>query len=294
MTRYRNVCFTSFGDEPSFCDGMSYLIYGLEQCNSTKKWHWQGYVEFSRQVSRATIKQILGSAHFEPRAGTAEQAATYCAKEGEYCEYGTISSQGRRSDLKAVSESIVNGSTICDIAFSTPATFVQYGRGLSGLAGLVSRKKQKLWRDVRLEIWWGTTRTGKTRSFFSQFPLDEIHRFKYNINQDYWCGYEQQKYVLFDEFESQILLSNMLMYTDGHPLQLNTKFGHAYAHYEHVVIISNSNPQTFYHNCSKERRDAFAARVWRVIEYQSPDTRIHDYKFSFKNESIFVNNDLVL
>lgn len=290
--RFRNVCFTSFGDEPEYVPSvMSYLIYGLECCNTTGRWHWQGYVEFSRQLSSRQLKEILHNSHFERRHGDAQSAATYCTKDGEYCEYGTISRQGARSDLQEISQSIVDGSSILSIAQSHPRLFVQYGRGLSLLQSVCRQSSQRQWRRVQVEIWWGLTGTGKTRTFFSQYPVDDCYRFLYRGSTDYWDGYTGQHNVLFDEFESQVRLSDMLMYMDGHPLLLNIKFAHGYADWDTVTIISNSNPQTFYANCSNERRDAFARRVTRVIEHVDNDTRIISHSFAFNHSVINVTAD---
>lgn len=271
---------------------MSYLIYGLEQCNTTGKWHWQGYVEFSDKTSRRQLKEILGNSHFENRNGTAQEAAAYCAKDGEYCEYGTISNPGRRTDLESIGQSIVNGSTVQSIARDYPGKFIQYGRGMSFLESILRRDQQLPFRRLQVHVWWGKTGTGKTRTFFSQYKIDNSYRFLYRNNGDFWDGYSGQKNILFDEFESQVRLSDMLMYMDGYPLQLNVKFGHTYAQWDTVTIISNSNPQTFYHNCSKERRDAFARRVNQVIEYVDNDTRIISHDFKFDNIVEFVSNDI--
>lgn len=279
--RYRNVCFTSFGDEPTFRDIMSYLIYGLETCPETGRQHWQGYVEFTRQLTLKQLREILGDSHFENRLGNALEAATYCAKGGSYVEFGEISRQGRRSDLETLAQSIVNGASIQSVAIDNPRLFIQYGRGMSLLGSISQGCRQRSWRDVKCEIWWGATGTGKTRSFFLQNPIDVSYRFLYRGSTDYWCGYTGQPHVLFDEFESQIRLSDMLMYMDGHPLQLNVKFGHSYANWDTVTIISNSDPRTFYAGCAIERRNAFARRVSRVIQYIDKDTRVFDDKLVF-------------
>lgn len=292
MSRYRNVCFTSYDEEPKFIESiMSYLIYGLETCPSTGREHWQGYVEFSKQISRAKLKEILGSAHVERRMGSSLEAATYCAKGESYCEHGRLSQPGTRTDLHTAAESIINGSSISSIAIASPALFVQYGRGLSLLSTISQSSRQRKWRNVRCSIWFGPTGLGKTRQWFDTYDLDNCYRFNYKKGEDFWCGYTGQKNILFDEFECQILLSNMLMYMDGHPLQLNIKFGHSYADWDTVTIISNTDPHTFYSNCTAARRDAFARRVNETIEFQSPETRIIRNSFAFDHSIEFVTAD---
>lgn len=77
-------------------EGSTYLVY-QEEVGDSGTHHLQGYVEFPNKKSLQQVRGILEGAHWEPRAGTAEQAAAYCKKDprvgGPY-EYGTISQQG--------------------------------------------------------------------------------------------------------------------------------------------------------------------------------------------------------
>lgn len=293
--RFRNVCFTSFAsDAPAFDeDCMSYLVYGREHCPTTSRTHWQGYVELKSQQRFNWLKSKFVDSHFEQRHGTADQAASYCRKDGDFKEFGTISQQGKRSDLHAIAESIVSGdSTITDVALSHPGTFVQYGRGLTLLNSVVSRSTQQRWRNVRVEIWWGETGTGKTRKWFDEH-FDDGYRFQYSKNNDWFDGYDSQKAILFDEFNCQILLSNMLMYLDGHPIRMEIKSSSAYAHWNSVTIISNDNPQEWYRNVTIEKRKAFARRISKVLHFTSSGIAEYD-GFVFDESSTFVSADAVI
>jgi hypothetical protein len=63
--------------------------------------HYQGYVEFKKQVSLKTAKAYLNSAsiHVEARKGTREQAREYCTKDlsknGDFVEWGVLSQENR-------------------------------------------------------------------------------------------------------------------------------------------------------------------------------------------------------
>jgi hypothetical protein len=124
--RLRNACFTinnppvdeNFPDqkqEPTWCpEKMRYLGFALERAASGTI-HWQGYVELKAPMARNTLKVLLGNnPHIEARMGTAQQARDYFAvpsdKSGqtlsEAKEYGSLSSQGKRSDLAEVVEAV--------------------------------------------------------------------------------------------------------------------------------------------------------------------------------------------
>ncbi|GAC77798.1 replication protein, partial [uncultured marine virus] len=88
MPRFRNICFTHYShtDLKVFLDicskiaDISYFIGQLEICPSTQRLHLQGYMEFSKQLSRKKIKSYIGEAHIDARQGTQSQAITYCSK----------------------------------------------------------------------------------------------------------------------------------------------------------------------------------------------------------------------
>lgn len=125
--RFRNACFTinnpgldenNERKEPSWCsEKMRYLGYSLERGTSGTI-HWQGYVELKGPMSLSTLKVLLGGTgpapHIESRKGTAQQARDYFAvpgdKPGETLqaakEFGSLSAQGKRSDLLEVVEAV--------------------------------------------------------------------------------------------------------------------------------------------------------------------------------------------
>lgn len=174
MPRARNYCFTSFENEPpKFQDGIKYLCFGRERCPKTNKMHYQGYVEFECGVSLAGAKRRLASpaAHLEARKGTASQARDYCKKDGEFLEFGTISRQGKRSDLEAVRAAISDGAGMRGVIESGVSyQCIRYAeKYLTYMEPMRSTVPKVFW-------FWGETGTGKTRealaSASERFPGD--------------------------------------------------------------------------------------------------------------------------
>lgn len=85
--RLRNWCFTSYDWEqfkvPDEDPDFRYCVYQPEACPTTKKYHYQGYIEFNKAKAFSTVKELLGdpTVHLEPRRGTREQARAYCMKD---------------------------------------------------------------------------------------------------------------------------------------------------------------------------------------------------------------------
>lgn len=81
-----------------------YVVYQRERGVGGTE-HFQGYVQWKKQVRMTSIKAILGQrVHLEKAKGTPKQASDYCKKEegrvdGPH-EFGEISEAGRRNDLE--------------------------------------------------------------------------------------------------------------------------------------------------------------------------------------------------
>ena len=94
--KFRNWCVTinNYTGVPDaeFLKGpppIKYLCFGKE-VSSTGTPHLQMYVSFANAVAQPSqYFRRFGSGHFIPANGTADQNAEYCAKEGDFTEFGT-------------------------------------------------------------------------------------------------------------------------------------------------------------------------------------------------------------
>lgn len=122
--RNRNWCFTCFERPNPDKSKLSYMVYQKEECPTTGREHYQGYVEFTDKHSIRTIKKIFNNEkiHLEVRRGTQEQAINYCKKKEtqieEPIEYGTKKMQGKRSDIDAILDDVNEGDTMEEILAS--------------------------------------------------------------------------------------------------------------------------------------------------------------------------------
>lgn len=169
MSRHRNYVFTSFmNDEPEYDpDVMRFICWQREQCPSTGKLHYQGYVEFKEGTSLKNAKNRLGdcSAHLEVRKGTQKQAIKYCKKSktaiaDTYSEYGVPARQGNRSDLDDMVDMIENGATSLEILLEHRGNALRHlgmiTRGLEAFHGMsaVDNKiinKRALYEEIGLD-----------------------------------------------------------------------------------------------------------------------------------------------
>jgi len=71
-----------------------YLCCGAEVCPTSRRYHWQGYVEFTKALDLSSTKKALqcSYAHLEPRRGSQQQAIDYCKKS----ESGVLDDDGNK------------------------------------------------------------------------------------------------------------------------------------------------------------------------------------------------------
>ena len=80
---------------------VKYAVYGREVAPSTNTPHLQGFVVFQKRYRLGGVKDLFQpyGPHLEPARGTSQEASTYCKKDGDYEEFGSLPAQGQRNDF---------------------------------------------------------------------------------------------------------------------------------------------------------------------------------------------------
>ncbi len=260
--RMRNACFTAWCNVEYDREYMKYLVVGIEVCPSTGKQHWQGYVEFVRALDFGKVKTLLGgeATHIEPRRGTAEQASVYCKKDNKFEENGTISKQGKRSDIEECTDMLVDGNSIKTMALANPVQYVKYHKGLEKFKNLLIEPRNWVTEVIVL---YGKTGCGKSRQ-------------ARELCKDYWVwtpardkwfdGYEGHADVIMEEFRGQLPLGFMLTLLDRYECPLQVKGGMVEFCPKKIVITSPKHPRDWYTESSNDKIDQLLRRVTNVTE----------------------------
>lgn len=276
--RARNVCFTGYDeremkaalDTARTNPDVKYWIYQVEECPNTQRRHLQGYIEFSKQLGMNQIKALLGSrsVHLEKRRGTAKQAADYCRKEDSRLEgpweHGTISGQGKRTDLDHVREMIKEGASMLAIADEHFGSYCRYEKSFDNYRDMLERKKQKKVPEVH--VLWGDAGTGKTRYVWDNFPGEDIY--VKSLGGRWFDGYRNHKVALLDDFTGDMELGLFLKLLDRFPLTVEIKGGSRYWNPEQIFITSNLSPEDWFPKATAEQHAAIRRRFTTLKEYR--------------------------
>ncbi len=233
-------------------------VIGREQGGETKRWHGQGYMRFNKKVKltvlRKQINDILApdiEIHYLKCDATPRGNWNYCTKDGIYEEYGEFpdKGQGRREDIMMVHKQVLETAGTPDAELQLfrdhPIAMYKYFKGAERFAALVAKEKRAESGYVQptVKVFWGSTRKGKSRKAAWE-AAQEGGPVYYKGSGKFWCGYDHEKNIIWEEFDGSWLTPTECLRTlDGFPINVETKGGHRIIPAgAHIWITSNTNP----------------------------------------------------
>lgn len=266
MSKSRAYCFTlnNYTEEDfSVITSIDskYIVVGREKGDSGTP-HLQGYVYFESPRSFNSVKKSMPRAHLEIAKGSPLQASSYCKKDGDFYEKGTLPSQGKRNDLEEVRDIISSGLGMREIV--DKASSYQSIRS----AELILKYKEKK-RDWKPEVIWvfGPSGSGKTRWAYDNYPPDDIH--KQPATETKWFdGYDAHPVVILDEVDMDTSYSALKELTDRYPMRVHHKGGMRSFLAKVIVITSLSHPSRLFSHKPENGQEMFR-RIDRIIETNS-------------------------
>ena len=240
-------------------------------------------------VRFSTLKGRLPTAHFEQAYGSVLQNREYIQKsgkwadsaksltvvEGSFFEYGEPPDERTEntSKMNRLIENIKAGKRTGEIIDDTP-NFAFRIRDIDILRQtLLSEKYTTENRDLYVAYIFGTSGAGKTRGIYQAHDPREICRItNYRTGRGIsFDGYHGQDVLVFEEFNSQIPVEDMLNYLDIYPLSLPARYTDKAACYTKVYITSNIPLSEQYKDVQIYRPEtwrAFLRRIHKVVEYR--------------------------
>lgn len=264
--RSRAWCFTinNPDSKPSFDGKQEYLVYQLERGLEGTE-HYQGFVYFKQPKAFSQMKKWLPTAHLEV-AKSISGSIEYCQKadtriDGPW-ESGEKPQQGRRSDLEAVAEQVLEGVPVRELARSNATAFVRYHRGLQALRAATATPRSALTECVCIV---GPTNVGKTTWVLEQYPKAY---WKPPLSK-WWDNYDQEDVVVIDEFTGWLPIEFMLRLLDRTPLLVENKGGVVNFAATKVFLLSNKYPEEWYPE--NPLLPSLLRRMTQMVKYAKED-----------------------
>jgi hypothetical protein len=256
-------------------------------------YHTHLFLAFSSAVRFSTLQKHFYGSHFEFANGTSSQNRDYIKKEGKWKndrksetsvadtfeEWGElpVERQGQRNSIADLYDMIKAGASNVEILEANPQNIHLLDKVERARQCLREDEYRDKWRDLKVTYVTGKTGSGKSRDIMEKHGYLNVYRVT-----DYahpFDGYAGQDVLVFEEYRSQIKISDMLNYLDGYPLSLPCRFFNRIACFTQVYIVTNIALEDQYpiiQHEQKESWNAFLRRINAVIVYEALGKR--EYK----------------
>lgn len=286
--RLRNYCFTDFqlrDWETVFKsdDNIRYICYGREVCPTTKKEHYQGWLQLEKPRTLSSLKKnICNQTHFEGCRGTELHNEKYCTKDGNFTKLGEFKTQGQRTDLEGIFAQIEENVDLQSIASNNPVLFCKYRNGINQYISMVDEKTAPKERQLEVEIHIGESGSGKTTFALNDDPDAYLIS---GQNLRWFDGYAGEKTLIIDDYDDGKNINILLELLNKHKTRLPVKNGHIYARWTKVHITTRTDPEKWKNLSRASDKKALSNRVTNFYQHYDlewkPENVNHVYNKKF-------------
>lgn len=262
--------------------------YQLERAPTTGMLHLQGLLKAKKRQRMSQLRDWSGFPRAAFKVGHWEKCRQiqasydYCKKDEsrilgpwEFGPFPEGGGQGARSDLDALGQEVLSGSSIASIAAANPGAFIRYHRGISALR-LTMEPPLTIERSVFLLH--GPPGCGKShhvRFTHERGAHGEGSRlWTAPTGSSLWFdGYDGQSVALFDDFAgraSSLGLAELLKIIDIYPFRCPIKGGFVFFTAANVFFTTNIHPSTWYDYTGRSQHFvALKRRFSAVLSWKS-------------------------
>lgn len=292
--RKRPYCFTINNFNEGEVENLKkidckYIVFGMEKGEEGTP-HLQGYIEFRNGKTISAIHKLSGfeRAWLKERKGTPKEAADYCKKDGKFYERGTISEQGKRTELQSVTDDVQDGISLDDIAMDHPETWIKYHKGITSLWNIVNVKHRN---DDKKKIVWifGKSGVGKTLHAFQKGGYVNSY---IKDGTCWWDGYCGQENIIIDDFDGHWPYRDLLRLLDRYPYQGQIKGGYVRIN-SNIIITCEFPPEYFWKNNELKQITRRLDKIYWIKEMgklEEPD-QLERHKYALECELEKKNQD---
>ncbi len=163
-------------------DTMQYLCGQIEFAETTKRKHWQAYVQFKNQIFATALRKIFPGrkVHHDRAFGKATECVAYTkAANGEtfsrsgkkktgtriddsWIEFGSLRRKGQEEGLSIAADMIHEGATIKEIFEEVTPTAIRHAQGIRDVAEVIQSTDDepefglddfKDWSNLEIDDW---------------------------------------------------------------------------------------------------------------------------------------------
>lgn len=261
-----------------------------DEISTTETPHTHIFLYADSPIRFSTLKNRFPTAHIEKAYGKAQENREYIRKEGKwkntekaetiisdsFSEWGDIPKEAEEKypQMYKVIEDIRNGMSTAEIIEKSPNLAFRV-RDLENLRQTIMFEEFTTNnRNIFVTYLFGKSGSGKTSSIYKKHQAKSICRItSYSSSRGVlFDNYNNgQEVLVFEEFNSQIPIEDMLNYLDCYPLTLPARYSDRVAAYKFVYLTSNVPLEKQYKQVQinqPETWNAFLRRIHKVVEFK--------------------------
>lgn len=239
----------------------------------------------------SSLKKKFETAHIDQAYGLCSENRDYVAKSGKwetsekaetsvpgsFAEFGdlpeeTKASAKTKATMEDLLEEVKDGKSTARIITQNPAYAFRIKDIDAVRQTLLSEKFMVENREIEVAYIYGAPGTGKTRSIFEAHGAENICRVtNYRMGKGVsFDAYHGQNVLVFEEFNSQIPIEEMLNYLDVYPIMLPARYSDRVACFTKVYLTSNVPLEDQYEDIQivhPATWKAFLRRIHRVVYF---------------------------
>lgn len=237
--------------------------------------HYQGYIEFETRLRRRPImSNYYDFGWLGLRAGSKEQAVTYCTKDDTRLEgpwywpneatcvnFGP--QQGQRTDLEAMLGAVKRGAKDAELAEDYTVAYAKYYKGANQVRCALGLGEKR--NAEGIEVIWvcGKPGTGKTHWCQEEYPPSDTVYWKSESN--WWPDLmDSHTTIVFNDFHSGWMTCGMLKrLLDTGVFCTKNKGGHKQLLATTFVFTANRHPKKLYRKKLKKLGWCNDNPLWR-------------------------------
>lgn len=256
-----NYTDEQYEDVKEYISKTEYGIVGKEIGEQNGTPHLQIYFRLKNATTFKALKKRFPTAHIAAAKGNDEQNNKYCSKESEYYEHGTISQQGKRTDLDEIRDIIKTTGRMSDVVMV--ATSYQSVKMAEQILKYHEPK-----RDFKPYVrwYWGAIGTGKTKNAIEIFGDEPYYTTMETAK--WWDGYDAHKCLLIDDMRKNFTtFNNLLRILDRYAFSIETKGGTRQLLANHIIITSCYPPTEMFD--TREDIQQLIRRIDEIKEFNA-------------------------
>lgn len=235
--------------------GVSYVGYGQETCPTTLKTHWQGYIEFEKQIRLSAVLALFKTIGVSKiwlglRLGSPQKADEYCRKDGKHICFGTLSvvtsRQGERNDIQHLKDDIKSGK-VTGFNGAVEAGLVSNVQHMKIVDRMLTQYEPKRNFKTKVIVHWGPSECGKSRYMLHECGnIDDVF-FAGSGWPKWWPQYDGHPVVAIDDFRGSMMkFTDLLKMLDRYPYTVEFKGGHRQLLAKTIYITAPYHPRDWY------------------------------------------------